>query len=97
MAKKKFKANYTVYEIDEKYGANGDPYECSVQGYGSVEALKAETIEVIEKMIADKKIADGKAKVLIEIIELINGVYVYFDNDEVDFEIVKGKAVNFEW
>ncbi len=90
-----YKVTHLIYELTES-GDMSDPVECEIDGYGSVEELKAETTEVIEKMISDYKIPDGRivTKMQIErktVDDKGNVKDVYYDSDSAEFVVKNGK------
>lgn len=81
-----YTAKYLIYEYDGR-NLPDDPVECEINGYESVEALKGETTEVIEKLINNYKIPNG----LVDIEMSIEKNGEYFDCDSGNFMIEDGK------
>lgn len=90
---KTFKAEYEI----TLQGENGSEkmFECAKNGYASVEALKAETQEVVESMILTKNIPDGEMLLEMRISTSENGVESYYDHDEATIRVADGKIAEF--
>jgi cytoskeletal protein CcmA (bactofilin family) len=77
-----FNAEYLIYETE----GDCDPVEIIVKGYADIEALKAESVEIIRNACKTYKVAGNEVRVTLTI---TNSSGEYIDHDEITLSILE--------
>ena len=92
--KGKYKAEYQLYEVDEKTGPKEKAITYGKDGYESIEELKQDALSLTEERIVKHGIRNGQVLLDLQIVELVGDTEVYIDNNSALFTIKDGKLTD---